>query len=99
MCKSATADLRAEGSPKWSDAKSRAQPNSGLQIMNFTVHVGFDETSNRYYVDASDIPGLNVETETFEQFVEVVLDVAPDLLGQTAAGTRIDFHRQVVIAS
>jgi hypothetical protein len=67
--------------------------------MSFTVNVGFDEATRRYYVDSTDIPGLNVETETFEEFVEVVLDVVPDLLGQLATGSEIDFHRHVVVAA
>jgi hypothetical protein len=56
--------------------------------MSFTVLVGFDEAEHRYYVIESDIPGLHVETETFEEFVEVTKDFAPDLLGGSATGRR-----------
>jgi predicted RNA binding protein YcfA (HicA-like mRNA interferase family) len=43
------------------------------------VSVGFDEANHPYYVLSSDIPGLHVETETFEDFVEAVCEVAPTL--------------------
>ncbi len=67
--------------------------------MSYKVRVGYDHASSRYYVDESDIPGLNVEANTFEEFIEIVEDVAPDLLGQSAAGSKIDFLRQVVLAA
>ena len=56
--------------------------------MSFTVIVGFDEVEHRYYVLDSNIPGLHVETQTFEEFVEVTKDFAPDLLGDRAAGRK-----------
>jgi hypothetical protein len=40
--------------------------------MSDIVTVGYDEAARRYYVISSDIAGLNVETDTFEEFVEVV---------------------------
>lgn len=67
--------------------------------MSYTVHVGYDAAASRYYVDDSDIPGLNVEADTFDELVEVVQEVAPDLLGEGAAGSKIDFHREVVLAA
>ncbi len=67
--------------------------------MSYKVRAGYDHASNRYYVDESDIPGLNVEADTFEEFVGIVEDVAPDLLGQSAAGSKVDFLRRVVLAA
>ena len=52
--------------------------------MSYTVRVGFDEAEHRYYVLDSDIPGLHVETATFEEFIEVTKDFAPDLIGDRA---------------
>ncbi len=66
--------------------------------MSFTVLVGFDEAEHRYYVLESDIPGLHVETATFEEFVEVIKDFAPDLIGDLAAGAKIEFKREVALA-
>jgi predicted RNase H-like HicB family nuclease len=45
--------------------------------MSFTVNVGYDETERRYFVLSSDIPGLNIEAGTFEEFVEAAQDAAP----------------------
>ena len=35
---------------------------------------------NLWFVESSDIPGLNVEAPSYEQLVEIVLDAAPDLI-------------------
>ena len=66
--------------------------------MSFAVLVGFDEVEHRYFVLESDLPGLHVETATFEEFVEVTMDFAPDLLGGLAAGAKIEFKREVALA-
>jgi hypothetical protein len=63
--------------------------------MSYVVGVGYDKASQRYYVLSSDIPGLNVEEETFEAFVDVVLDVAPELIGSDLIGAKIVFEREV----
>ncbi len=69
------------------------------QEVSYVVSVGFDEATGRYYVDSSDMPGLNVETESFEELVEIARDVACDLLGDQAAGCTISFRRDVVLAA
>jgi len=66
--------------------------------MIFVVSVGYDETEHRYFVISSDIPGLNVETSTFEELVEVVKDFAPDLVGDRIAGAKIKFEREIALA-
>ena len=66
--------------------------------VRFTVRVGFDEVDHRYYVIDSNVPGLHVETDTFEEFVEVVQDVMPDLVGQDAAGAKVKFEREIALA-
>lgn len=55
------------------------------------VDVGFDEEAKVYYVLSSSLPGLNIETPTFEQFVEVALDAAPDLIGDKREDARSTF--------
>lgn len=66
---------------------------------NYIVNVAFDATTGRYYVDSSDIPGLNVEAASFEDLVEIARDAAPDLLGSRAAGCKISFRRDVVLVA
>ncbi len=65
--------------------------------MSYVVRVGYDERLHRYFVLETDIPGLNVETEDFEEFVEIVRDVAPDLLGASVTGANITFERQIAL--
>ena len=65
--------------------------------MSYLVRVGYDESLRRYFVLDSDIPGLNVESEAFEDFIEIVRDVAPDLLGAAVAGANITFERQIAL--
>jgi hypothetical protein len=65
--------------------------------MSFTVYVSFDEAENRYFVLSSDIPGLNIESDTFEGLVEAAQDVVPDLVGDRAAGAKIKFEREVAL--
>ena len=59
------------------------------------IDVGYDETSKLYFVLTSGLPGLHVETSTFEGLIEIVLDAAPDLLGATHERTRLNFRRTV----
>ena len=67
--------------------------------MSYIVRVGFDEDHRRYFVIHSDIPGLNIETETFEEFVNVVQHVAPDLVDPTNRELIIRFEREIVITA
>ena len=67
--------------------------------MNFTVKVGYEEAEHRYFVISSDIPGLNIEADTFEEFVEAAQDAAPDLVDAHVGGSKIRFEREVAIAS
>jgi hypothetical protein len=69
-----------------------------VRVMSYIVTVGYDEAARRCYVISSDIPGLNVETDTFEEFVEVVQDVVPDLVGDHATGAKIKFEREIALA-
>ena len=66
--------------------------------MSYTVRVGFDAEEHVYFVLSSDIPGLNIETETFDEFMEVVADAAPDLVGRQVGKSLIKFEREVALA-
>ncbi len=66
--------------------------------MNFTVVVGFDEAGRRYHVISSDVPGLHIETETLEEFIDIFHDVMPELVGSKAAGAKVGFEREIALA-
>lgn len=44
------------------------------------VHIAHDEESGRWYIAASDIPGLRLEADTVHDLIRKVEDVAPDLI-------------------
>jgi hypothetical protein len=67
-------------------------------LASYLVKVGFDEAERRYFVLYSDIPGLNIEADAFEEFVDATQDVAPDLVGAQPDGFRIRFEREIVLA-
>ncbi|HUE46946.1 MAG TPA: DUF1902 domain-containing protein [Aestuariivirgaceae bacterium] len=48
--------------------------------MQFTVTVCHDEDEGVWYVQSSDVPGLNAEAPTLDALVEVVTDLAPELV-------------------
>jgi uncharacterized protein DUF1902 len=48
--------------------------------MQFTVTVAHDEENGIWYVVSSDIPGLHVEAPSLHLLVDVVDEVAPDLI-------------------
>lgn len=66
--------------------------------MSYVVSVGYDTVERRYFVISSDIPGLNIEAATFEEFVEAARDAAPDLIADRTGESKIRFEREVVLA-
>ena len=48
--------------------------------MQFTVTVCHDENEGVWFVQSSDVPGLNAEAPTLDALVEVVTDLAPELV-------------------
>ena len=71
---------------------------SGL-IVRDTVTVGFVQVERRYFVVESDIPGLTLEADTYEELVEAAQDAAPDLVGGSAAGAKVLFQQEIALAS
>ncbi len=67
--------------------------------MSYLVRVGFNEREHRYFVLESEISGLNVEALTFDEFVTVTRDVAPDLLGEQVADSKVRFSLEVPLAA
>jgi hypothetical protein len=56
--------------------------------MPFNVTVVHDE--GVWYVQSSDIPGLNAEAPTLDALVEVITDLAPDLITANVPGATPD---------
>lgn len=48
--------------------------------MQFTVTVSHDEAGRVWFVQSSDVPGLNAEAPTLDELVAVIADVAPELI-------------------
>lgn len=58
------------------------------------VKAAFDKDAGVWFVETSDVPGLNVETETFDQLVEQIPLAVVDLLEE---GGTFDAGREVPI--
>ena len=52
--------------------------------MQFTVTVSHDEREGVWFVESSDVPGLNAEAPTFDALVEAIADLTPDLIAANA---------------
>lgn len=51
----------------------------------YTVRARWDEESRSWWTDGEDIPGLTCQAATFDELVETVLSLAPELLRDNAA--------------
>jgi hypothetical protein len=54
--------------------------------MQYIVTVAHDESEGVWFVQSSDIPGLNVEADSLDSLVEIVADLAPDLIAANVPG-------------
>jgi Domain of unknown function (DUF1902) len=52
---------------------------SHIYFMQFTITVSHDAKEGVWFVQTSDVPGLNAEAPTLEALIEVITDLAPDL--------------------
>ena len=50
------------------------------------VTVSQDEKEGVWFVQASDVPGLNAEAATLDALVEAIADLAPDLVAANLPG-------------
>lgn len=68
---------------------------AGGPRVDFEVKIARDGDHGAWYVCDSTIPGLNAEASTFDELVEIITDLAPDLVAtncsdpDAAAGTGI----------
>ena len=51
----------------------------GKRELNFFVKAVWDEEAEVFHSD-SDIVGLHIEAETIEEFREILVDIAPELI-------------------
>jgi hypothetical protein len=48
--------------------------------MNCKIKLIWDDEANVWYTDSNDVPGLNLESESFDDLVEKVRNAAPEML-------------------
>ena len=48
--------------------------------MQFTVTICRDEKEGVWFVESSNVPGLNAEAPTLDSLVEIITELAPDLV-------------------
>jgi predicted RNase H-like HicB family nuclease len=63
---------------------------SHIRAMQFTVTVSHDEEEGVWFVQASDIPGLHAEAPTLDALVEVISDLAPELVAANLPNSGFD---------
>lgn len=66
-----------------------------IPLMQLTVTVCHDEREGVWYVASSDVPGLNAEAATFDALVEVIADLAPDLVAANLPNAGLDSEATV----
>jgi hypothetical protein len=59
------------------------------------VTVAFDPEAKVWFVSASDLPGLCVETATLDEMKTVIADVAPDLLETNVPAGKRDWPLRI----
>jgi hypothetical protein len=58
--------------------------------MQYIVTVAHDEAEGVWYVESSEVPGLNAEAPTLDVLIEVIADVAPELIAANIASANVD---------
>ena len=54
--------------------------NKGAEYMKCTVKVMWDDEANVWITDSDDVPGLFLESNSFDELIENVRTAAPELL-------------------
>ena len=52
----------------------------------YTVRARWDEESKSWWTDGEDIPGFCCQADSFDELVETILELAPDLLRDNGIG-------------
>jgi hypothetical protein len=58
-----------------------------IPFMQYTVTVAHDEGEGVWFVQSSDVPGLNAEAATLDALVEAVAELAPELVRANGGDT------------
>ncbi len=73
----------------------KSVPERHICRMQYTITVSHDEKVGVWFVQDSDVPGLNAEAQTLEALIDAITDLAPDLL---AANVPEVFNRRTALA-
>ena len=49
-------------------------------MSSYTVHARWDPTSATWWTDGEDIPGLTCQADSFEELLDVIFELGPELL-------------------
>lgn len=60
----------------------------------FTVFANWDDEA-KVFTSTSDIPGLVVEADTFEEFVSLVESLAPEMLAANLPDVKRPYHLDI----
>jgi hypothetical protein len=58
----------------------KSVPERHICCMQYTITVSHDEKVGVWFVQDSDVPGLNAEAPTLDALVDVIADLAPELV-------------------
>ena len=56
-----------------------------MSTTSYTVRARWDENSRTWWTDGEDLPGLCCQAKSFEELVDLVFSMAPDLLRANGA--------------
>jgi predicted RNase H-like HicB family nuclease len=65
--------------------------------MQFTATVCHDEEEGVWFVQSSDVPGLNAEAATYDDLVQVIADLAPDLVAANLPDAGLDVAASISV--
>jgi hypothetical protein len=56
-----------------------------MSVKTLVVNAARDAEAGVWFIESSDLPGLNVEAGTLDELVQIVADLAPDLMANLPA--------------
>lgn len=65
--------------------------------MDFEVKIARDRDLGVWYVSESAIPGLNAEAATFDELVEIITDLVPDLVAANHLASDVPAGRGIPV--
>jgi len=83
FCGSSSGEARAEGEPLRvapADARWHSGAMAANEPVGLCVHLAFDAQTRRWYVAASDVPGLRLEADDPAALIRRIEQAAPELI-------------------